>query len=103
MDLKSPKPKPNAAASREQATEQAEPRRDTAPHLASRDSRVFLEGYGGARVDAICKRAREPAHDLPLLRRQGRLYVSVLEHVLGELRAEEFKLEVDHVAPLEAL
>ena len=29
--------------------------------------------------------------------------MSVLEHVLGELRSEEFKLEVDHVAPLEGM
>jgi AcrR family transcriptional regulator len=31
------------------------------------------------------------------------LYVAVLEHVLGELRQEELKLEMEHVTPLEGV
>jgi len=34
---------------------------------------------------------------------KDRLYVAVLEHVLGELRQEELKLDVDHVAPIEGM
>ena len=60
-----------------------------------------LKGYGGARVDAICKRARSnPRMLYHYFEDKDGLYVSVLEHVLGELRREELKLEVDHVAPL---
>jgi AcrR family transcriptional regulator len=59
------------------------------------------EGYSGARVDAICKRARaNPRMIYHYFGDKDGLYVAVLEHVLGELRREELKLEVDHVAPL---
>jgi len=60
-----------------------------------------LKGYGGARVDAICKRARaNPRMIYHYFEDKDGLYVSVLEHVLGELRRAELQLEVDHVAPL---
>ena len=60
-----------------------------------------LKGYGGARVDAICKRARSnPRMIYHYFEDKDGLYVSVLEHVLGELRQAELKLQVDHVAPL---
>jgi len=59
------------------------------------------EGYSGARVEAICKRARaNPRMIYHYFGDKDGLYVTVLEHVLGELRREELKLEVDHVAPL---
>lgn len=59
------------------------------------------EGYSGARVDAICRAAR--ANPRMLYHHFGdkdRLYVAVLESVLGDLRREELKLEVDHIDPL---
>ena len=62
------------------------------------------KGYSGARVDAICRSAR--ANPRMLYHHFGdkaRLYVAVLEQVIGELRHEELKLEVDHVAPLEGM
>lgn len=34
---------------------------------------------------------------------KDRLYVAVLEHVLGELRAEELKLDFEHVGPVEGM
>lgn len=34
---------------------------------------------------------------------KDQLYVAVLEHVLGELRAEELKLEFKHVGPVEGM
>jgi AcrR family transcriptional regulator len=62
------------------------------------------KGYAGGRLDAICATARANIrmvyhyfHD------KAGLYVAVLEHVLGELRQEELKLDVDHMAPMEAL
>jgi AcrR family transcriptional regulator len=61
-------------------------------------------GYSGARVDAICKRARSnPRMIYHYFGDKDGLYVSVLEHVLGDLRREELKLEVDNVAPLEGM
>jgi AcrR family transcriptional regulator len=58
-------------------------------------------GYSGARIDAICKRARaNPRMIYHYFEDKDGLYLTVLEHVLGELRREELKLEVDHVAPL---
>jgi AcrR family transcriptional regulator len=58
-------------------------------------------GYSGARIDAICKRARcNPRMVYHYFADKDGLYVTALEHVLGELRNEELKLEVDHVDPL---
>lgn len=58
-------------------------------------------GYSGARIEAICKRARaNPRMIYHYFEDKDGLYLTVLEHVLGELRREELKLEVDHVAPL---
>jgi AcrR family transcriptional regulator len=62
------------------------------------------KGYSGARVDAICWAAR--ANPRMLYHHFGdkeRLYVAVLEKVLGDLRREELKLVVDHVDPLEGV
>lgn len=62
------------------------------------------EGYSGARVDSICKRARaNPRMIYHYFGDKDGLYVAVLEHVLSELRREELKLEVDHVAPLSGM
>jgi len=59
------------------------------------------QGYSGARVDTICKRARaNPRMIYHYFGDKDGLYVTVLEHVLGDLRREELKLEVDHVQPL---
>src|SRR3954470_7934477 len=59
------------------------------------------KGYSGARVLTICRKSRvNPRMIYHYFGGKDGLYVSVLEHVLGELRREELKLEVDHVAPL---
>lgn len=34
---------------------------------------------------------------------KDQLYIAVLEHVLGELRAEELKLDVEHIGPVEGM
>jgi TetR/AcrR family transcriptional regulator len=61
-------------------------------------------GYSGARVDAICRNAEvNPRMIYHYFGDKAGLYVAVLEDVLGELRSEELKLDVDDVEPLEGM
>ena len=94
-----------AAASPKPAAAKARSKRDpdaTRQRILQAAIHEFsLKGHGGARVDAICKRARaNPRMIYHYFEDKDGLYVSVLEHVLGDLRREELKLEVDHIAPL---
>lgn len=61
-------------------------------------------GYSGARVESICKDADVNARMVYhyYVDKAG-LYVAVLEHVLGELRTEELKLDVSTAMPLDGL
>lgn len=62
------------------------------------------KGYSGARVDGICRAARaNPRMIYHYFGGKAALYLAILEHVLGELRREELKLNVDHVAPFDGL
>jgi AcrR family transcriptional regulator len=62
------------------------------------------KGYSGARVDTICKASRaNPRMIYHYFGGKDHLYIAVLEHVLGELRSEELKLDVAHVAPLDGM
>jgi AcrR family transcriptional regulator len=78
---------------------------DTRQRILAAATREFAErGYSGARIDAVCKRARaNPRMIYHYFGDKDGLYVTVLEHVLGELRNEELKLEVEHVEPLEGM
>jgi TetR/AcrR family transcriptional regulator len=83
----------------------ARPKRDpdaTRQRILDAAIREFsARGYSGARVDTICKRARaNPRMIYHYFGDKDGLYVTVLEHVLSDLRREELKLEVDHVQPL---
>ena len=61
-------------------------------------------GYSGARVLTICKKSRaNPRMIYHYFGGKDRLYVAVLEHVLGELRAEELKLDFEHVDPVNGM
>ncbi len=61
-------------------------------------------GFSGARVDTICRNADvNPRMIYHYFGDKAGLYVAVLEDVLGELRSEELKLEVDHVDPLDGM
>ncbi len=61
-------------------------------------------GFNGGRVEAICRLADvNPRMIYHYFGDKGGLYVAVLEEVLGELRSEELKLEVDHVEPLDGM
>lgn len=108
MTPKSPKPKskpkPKAAPADGKRPSKRNPDATRFRILQAAIREFSSEGYGGARIDAICKRARaNPRMIYHYFGDKDGLYVSVLEHVLGELRAEEFKLEVDHVPPLEGM
>ena len=62
------------------------------------------KGYSGARVLTICRKSRvNPRMIYHYFGGKDGLYVAVLEHVLGELRREELKLDVEHVAPVEGM
>jgi AcrR family transcriptional regulator len=62
------------------------------------------KGYGGARVDTISRAARaNPRMIYHYFGGKDRLYVAVLDHVLGELRAEELKLDFEHVSPVDGM
>jgi AcrR family transcriptional regulator len=112
--MRTPAPKPRRSrvagarartAPERTAPEQARPKRNpdgTKKRILRAAVREFaLEGYSGARVETICKRARaNPRMIYHYFGDKDQLYVTVLEHVLSELRREELKLEVDHVAPL---
>ncbi len=62
------------------------------------------KGYSGARIDVICKLSRaNPRMIYHYFGGKDHLYIAVLEQVLGELRTEELKLEVAHVAPIDGM
>ncbi len=62
------------------------------------------KGYSGARVDVICKLSRaNPRMIYHYFGGKDHLYIAVLEQVLGELRTEELKLDVAHVAPIDGM
>jgi AcrR family transcriptional regulator len=62
------------------------------------------KGYNGARVDVICKLSRaNPRMIYHYFGGKDHLYIAVLEQVLGELRTEELKLDVGHVAPIDGM
>ena len=61
-------------------------------------------GYSGARVERIRQRARANTRMIyHYFGDKSRLYVAVLEHVIGDLRLAELRLEVDQIDPLEGL
>jgi len=62
------------------------------------------KGYSGARILTICRKSRaNPRMIYHYFGGKDGLYVAVLEHVLGELRREELKLDIDHVSPVEGM
>jgi len=67
-------------------------------------SEFAAHGFNGARVERIRTRARANTRMIyHYFGDKRRLYVAVLEHVIGELRHEELQLEVDHVDPVAGL
>ena len=66
--------------------------------LQSAIDQFSQHGYAGARVDAICAQAQVSQRMVyHYFGDKDGLYVAVLEHVLGQLRAEELKLDLEAV------
>ena len=63
-----------------------------------------LHGYAGATIGTICKTADVNARMVyHYFDDKAGLYIAVLEYALGQLRAEELKLDVSNCDPLEGL
>lgn len=61
-------------------------------------------GYAGATVERIVRKARSnPRMIYHYFGSKSELYVAVLEDALGNLRAQELALDVEHLDPLEGL
>lgn len=63
-----------------------------------------MHGFAGARVEAICQSAGVNARMVyHYYTDKAGLYLAVLEHVLGQLRVEELKLDVSRSEPIAGL
>lgn len=70
---------------------------------AARDE-FAQHGLAGARIDRIVRRAgSNPRMIYHYFGSKSELYVAVLEAALGDLRAQELRLDVEHLDPLEGL
>ncbi len=70
---------------------------------AARDE-FAQHGFAGARIDRIVQKARSnPRMIYHYFGSKSGLYVAVLEDALGNLRAQELRLDVEHLDPLEGL
>lgn len=89
---KSPAPRRrNAAQSRERI-------------LRAARAEFALHGFAGARIDRIVRKAdSNPRMIYHYFGSKSGLYVAVLEDALGNLRAQELALDVEHLDPLEGL
>jgi len=67
-------------------------------------SQFAQHSFAGARIETICADADvNPRMVYHYYKDKAGLYVAVLEHVLGELRTEELKLDVSSNEPFEGL
>lgn len=70
---------------------------------AARDE-FAQHGFAGARIDRIVRKAgSNPRMIYHYFGSKSELYVAVLEAALGDLRAQELRLDVEHLDPLEGL
>jgi AcrR family transcriptional regulator len=110
-------PRKRAVAARGEGGPEVEPRRGRRPAPAATPTRstrdrllkaareqFVLHGFAGARVDKIVRKAgSNPRMVYHYFGSKSGLYVAVLEEALGDLRAQELRLDVDHLDPLEGL
>jgi AcrR family transcriptional regulator len=94
-----------APAIRAKAPARPKPKQATRERILLAALEEFADkGFAGGRLDTICAAARANIRMVyHYFTDKAGLYVAVLEHVLGELRQEELKLDVDHVAPMDGL
>jgi AcrR family transcriptional regulator len=101
--------KPDGSAKKKRRSDRARAPVSAAENTRERILRVAIaefaeKGYSGARIDVICKLSRaNPRMIYHYFGGKDHLYIAVLEHVLGELRTEELKLDVAHVAPIDGM
>jgi len=80
------------------------PEANRARILASATAAFAALGYGGARMDAIAARTQTTRAMINYyFGGKEQLYLAVLERVYAEIREAEDGLELDHLAPLEAM
>lgn len=96
---------PVAKAARKTPTPAARSGAETRERILGVAMKEFSrKGYNGARVDGICRAARiNPRMIYHYFGGKAALYVACLERVLGDLRREELKLDVDHVSPFDGV
>ena len=99
------RPAPTTKRSRPAKARTAAPAENTRERILRVAVAEFSEkGYSGARVDVICRLSRaNPRMIYHYFGGKDHLYIAVLEQVLGELRTEELKLDVAHVAPIDGM
>jgi AcrR family transcriptional regulator len=99
------RPAPTTKRSRPAKARTAAPAENTRERILRVAIAEFSEkGYSGARVDVICRLSRaNPRMIYHYFGGKDHLYIAVLEQVLGELRTEELKLDVAHVAPIDGM
>jgi AcrR family transcriptional regulator len=69
--------------------------------LAAATAEFARNGFAGARVGRLCRQAGTTVRMVyHYFGSKSGLYIAVLEHAMGELRAAELKLDVDDTAPL---
>jgi AcrR family transcriptional regulator len=87
------------------AERKRDPERTRAEILTEATAEFARVGYSGARVDDIAARTRTTKRMIYYYYGGGKeqLYVAVLEHAYGQIRAIEQQFELEHLSPAEAI
>jgi AcrR family transcriptional regulator len=102
MDSIEEAPAPEAAAARKPRTRDAEATKSRILEAAKRE--FAKNGLGGARVDVIAEKARANKRMIyHYFDSKEGLFQTVLENAYVDIRTAEQKLNLDHLAPKEAL
>jgi AcrR family transcriptional regulator len=93
---------PKAKAAKPKRTRNAEDTRDKILRAARNE--FAAHGFAGARIERIVKAAEtNPRMVYHYFGDKSGLYVVVLEDAIGNLRREEMKIDVEHLAPIAGL
>src|SRR5574341_2486846 len=98
-------PRADAAAARSAAMRKPKaPAANRAGIVAAAIDEFAARGFKGASMDAIAARTHTTRALINYyFGSKEKLYIAVLEQVYGEIREAEAKLDLDHLAPLEAV
>jgi AcrR family transcriptional regulator len=93
-----------AAPPRRRSSKRRSPAQSRDRILKAANSEFALHGFAGARIDRIVKKAdSNPRMVYHYFGSKSELYVAVLESALGDLRAQELRIDVEDLDPLEGL